>query len=359
MSAIVTSHLLRVLHVWIIVLVVAGTIRAKVDGDVRVLERLTVLHSANLARLRTWTGIVDIEQHSTGGDRSLIPDIISHVRFAVDRDTNTWCYVWIYDSSTNNELNGFQSAGMMLQNAWYTYPAYRPSPNQRQAVAIRASQDTNIGPLTAAIDPMSFFKARGNDIVEEIGLWTTHADSDWLDLTIRQEGEVITVEPINVTIPNAKSRYVFDLSTGGCIVALYAEDSIRKETWKVQWKQLSDVWVPNNWSYQNETINGEDVNARTIKWRTSLVNHQISGDEFGMDEIGVLPGALVTDHRTMTLSHYKSDDSDHHRDLPTVRKPATRSYSLLLVIINVAVVLLLSGAAVWRHRHALNQGKNP
>jgi len=320
---------------------------AKVEGDRTLLERIQVAHISNREKLLTWEGQVSGVEFIKDAKRSVERTI--QVDFAYDRNREAWRFRWTYAKTSDGKAQGAQFGGMLLDKAWHSCDYYIPGPNSAPGVSVKAGPPPKVGPMTTAFDPMSYFKVRYDDLENWIKLWVTNADTDWLSLVIRREGDLVTITEANVSIPKASARYVVDLSKGGNLVSLVARDPMREERWNNEFESRGGVWVPKTVRYENETLDGSDVSNRTLTWERSVVNEPVAADTFTLEAIGVVPGASISDHRTGEVSHYKMEEFQKQAKPPGAppvedrRSPALRNLvvggSVLLLIIIVGILI--------------------
>ena len=329
---------------WACFVMESESVSAKVTGNPELLEQVLVTHTSNMEKLVTWSGEAEVVVHSTGKRGTV--DRKAHVVFAVDRQEDAWLYRWDYQK-TGSDLDGAKTGGMFLDNTWHWYMPYLPDQKVNQGLVVRPGRDheQEIGPMSSVFDPMYYFKVRNHDLKNEMDTWVPNLDSDWLDITISRDGDVVTVTPLNVNVPYATAQYVFDLAQGGNLASVRAKDDLREEHWETTWQQKAGVWIPKRASYQNKTLDGTQDKRKVVTWQQSDVNQVLAKNTFTLENLQVAKGALVSDHRAGKSWHYQEPTRDQES---TIEVTDRRWRRFTLIVVNLAAVLILFGAVRWR-----------
>jgi hypothetical protein len=320
---------------------------AEVKGSLELLDRIAVAHTSNREKVATWEGEVLVEIYAKRSEK--LVEQTAEVRFAFDRGREAWLYHWTYVKTRGGALDGAQSGGMFLDSSWHSCVPQVPGKNTVQGVAVRPGAPPSGGPMTAAFDPMYYFKVRDDELKEKIENWLNHADSEWLTLLIEREGDRVTVDQGNVNIPFATARYVFDLSQGGNMTSLVGRDDVREERWSTDWEERAGVWLPKRSSYENEKHEGDEVSRKTVSWQRSVLNEPIAEETFTLDTMGVVPGALISDHRVGKQWRYKADEFAEAESEPPPLQ-GRRGRALVAVACSVLLLGLVAGILAWRRR---------
>lgn len=320
---------------------------AQIRGDEELLRLVASGHQANVERIRSWRGSVQLTDTSIqeGGPKLYK---VSQVEFAYDRIQKAMRWNRYYKDFVRTEADGtvnhpnFKSTcGMLKAGTLYRLLDLSKGieKNKIGPTVTVSSEGLGLGPVSEDFDPMYWFTDHGQPLEDRFKFFYTNSKKEGFDhwQVTRHDNRVIMeyIKEGNGGIGKFMNRYEVDLSQGCNLVAYDASEPSVTEKWRLSFTSTAGVWVPKRISYECVHIKSSRV-AREMEWIENVVNEPLSSAEFELETLGVKSGDRVYDTRI---------DSEHAFKSPDVRTKASKSLGRFYFLITIT--LLIAGIALF------------
>lgn len=352
------------------------TLLSAATGSEESLKSVSEVYRANIERIRTWRGEIQITTESEYRRRDEEKNnpstyqTIRSVEFVCDRTNNSVRSNCLCEKqsasgpdSKSANLNDIRLScnSMVTKGAYYRleYDAARDFgywkgtsrtvPLKRVAVVQTEYEKKAPQALGSEIDPFYWYTHRGKDIGRTFDTyysWIKDGKTTIGDVSVTREGDIVT---LLIRSGSAHNRYSVNLAKGANLVAYEAKDGPDKdrESWKYDYEEVNGVWVPLRISFEIDEKDGSRF-VRTLQWSRNEVNRPITDADFSLVKLGLRRGDQVQDRRTG--QQYKIQGSEYPPGVNplTPASVSTHSISRIVLFANVILVGLLGVALLFR-----------
>jgi hypothetical protein len=280
------------LAVLIGILLQTSTVRGELKGDPELLKLAAEAHRANLSRLVTWRGTVEVTDKPDNGDLRRY-----QVSFHCEKPRSYLRWHWAPQQGPEHVIDGLIREG---QAYTLMHGVYKQRNGVKHAgLVIRPAKELGGMQRTGYhFDPVWYITSSCESAVDRrldfVYKNAAHPENRW---TVEREGDVITVEH---AVAETTNRFEIDLSLCGNVVrAEYAEPGM-KTTYEMSWQQVGGVWIPRTYSSVAPSLDYGRLTywTRKMEWRDNVVNEAIAEQVFTRDSLPLVPGDRVTNRQT-------------------------------------------------------------
>jgi hypothetical protein len=283
----------------------------QITGDARLLKVASTYYKENRAKIKTWSGVVEVESEVSRPDGPT-RKYRSSVEFAFDakRAATRWNwsyedFVVVYDGRAQDQPPIGLHNGLVRDSALYLVD-FKPNVPGTRTFVIHEPSETIFGPMSQDFDPFYFMSDHGEEMDKRLTGIHNHRDSpgakNW---TVERDGDLITVRSESTIEAYGggilAAQYDIDLAKGGNPVLLTNISPINDERLAVVLDRINDVWIPREVDYSHTQLRSGKATKHSrsrLSWRVSRVNEVLHEDEFSLARIGARPGDRVSDSRS-------------------------------------------------------------
>lgn len=342
-----------------------SSLKGDVIGNPAKLEAIINAYQANQQALKTWHGTAEIrtQANSPGtGER----ETTAEVDFSFDQsgDSPAFSFFWRYLSSVRvldekrleNEYADVRMGGFMRNGILTSYGPFETGrKNVVQNVKTAPDEPKKLGGMSDFFDPRMFFGVNEEPLDQFLERKRENIATDWAVVDISQKNSIVRLSTSNKTIPGIKPLFEFDLTQGGNLLHIDADEPSRHIEVTRTYERVEDVWVPKKSIYDNRSKDEKEYSRREVTFHTLGVNTPLPEKAFTLEGIGVLPNARVTDVGAMATTVFEPtpvpeksliDRSNSIEKKPQVPQAGrTRS---LLIIVNLLVLAVIGAVVLFR-----------
>ncbi len=292
---------------------------AEVVGDPALLRQIAEVHTANVEKITTWSGRVEIHDR-TELDGQEVSQKDNEVVFFANIPTHQLRFDWITNSLSGEQVPNpiIRKNGLVTNDRYISVARHQDPSKLTPRILIEPSNKLRVGPMTQAFDPRFAYTYPDEDLAKHF-LWIAdHADNPESSVyVVTRLDDVVTVR---IDINGIFNEWVVDLAKGATLVSYRAADKWGDNSFECTTKCIDGVWIPSEWKYTNRgrwraesnvRVPSKEVRllTRTVRWVENNVNQSIAPDQFSIDRLGINDGDLVVNRLTHTDFHFSPDQA--------------------------------------------------
>lgn len=284
---------------------------AEMKGDIELLRLIADGYEANLEKLSTWKGKVNVKGFHTPipstdwGERRWE----SENDFLLDRDQEAirWHGKTVKGTQIlegkESQLPQSVHSGMIKSKYDFRLTFPDNEKGRRNLLIVPSGKwprnfESNVFDpvhiLTKEIYPGLLEQLRGYYKLQSEGNLTFSNGS------VTRQGDMVTIETDNERggdVGRIITRFVFDLSKGCCLTDFLNSSRPSESHWKLDYEEISGVYVMKKvaLTYKDKREGREYISTREAILTNEMVNEPVNPAEFELDKIGMKPGDGVFD----------------------------------------------------------------
>ncbi|MBA3314857.1 MAG: hypothetical protein H0T47_16420 [Planctomycetaceae bacterium] len=336
--------------------VISSNLVVAEEARISLLKMAISEHRANLAKLETWQGQVELEDRRSGENGS-VQTINSTVEFVYDRNSNAtrWNTTYLGEQLSRGEgvlpipgiMNAMRKDGAMWRLGWPIAIAQeRSGPRE---VLIYPEELRAGGMISFDFDPLHYFGTNGQLVSDRLSHLLSNIESlPANSFAVDRAGSRVTCLLTSNKGRNIE-RYEIDLQRGGNLVYMNGADERVKEECRLEFEEQGGVWVPRMFHFSNANLRTGVRMNRTAQWTVNAVNEELGPEMFSLAALGASAGDRVTDTRTGTVTLFKGLSDEKGTEEPNSRLRTA------FVLVNIGLlVIVLAAAAIISFRRSRN-----
>jgi len=304
-----------------VILGIACTLEAEMQGDPELLRLVAATNRSNLDSLRTWRGsavITDMEHLVDDKGAAFTMSLRSTGTFVYDKDRKSTRWRFAVEEATETREGVARPAPeqidtrdeMVKPEGYFCLSAgYKKigSDVWERSLAILPQElaAQQVQATSRSLDPMWYLMLQDLPVSDRLSHYYDLSQQGQLTRSsVRREGNRVVVEIRSGKESRGVTRWTFDLDRGGNLVhQLYDAEEAGGGMTQVDYEytRVNGVWVPARYRCVRG-IRGEEANPkrggiREVVFQNNVVNEPVKASEFSLEAMGVKVGTRISDNR--------------------------------------------------------------